>query len=167
MGTAVLYGRLMREAYKHPVCGGLTCDRSTTRGGYIQMWGNPRTYAHRVAWEANRGPIPPGMRVCHRCDQPNCFDVRHLFLGTDGDNNADRDAKGRGVTPNTQGVRHGRHKLTDEQVLAIRRSADPGKVLAERYGVNKSCVSKIRTGKSWRHLTAGARDGRETPQWHC
>lgn len=148
------YGRLMREAYPHPICGGVTCDRARTRGGYIQMWGRPRDYAHRIAWTALRGPIPLGVKVLHRCDQPDCYDVRHLFLGTIADNNADRDAKGRGVTPETQGVKHGMHKLTDEQVAAIYRDPRPGKLLAAEYDVNKSCISKIKTGKAWRHVTA-------------
>lgn len=153
-----LYGRLMIGAYPHPACGGLTSDRAKVKGGYIMMWARPRNvYAHRVAWEAHHGPIPEGIKVLHRCDEPACFDVRHLFLGTIGDNNADRDQKGRGVVPNNRGMRHGLHKLTDEQVLAIYRSADQGKVLAERYGVSKTCISQIRHGKRWRHLTAGAR----------
>ena len=157
------YGRLMREAKRHPVCGGLTCDRARTRGGYIQMWGTPREYAHRIVWTAERGPIPPGVKVCHRCDQPDCYDVRHLFLGTVADNNADRDEKGRGVTPDTRGIRHGLHKLTDEQVIAIYRDTRPGKLLAAEYGVYPSCISKIRTGKAWRHLTTTLG---EIGKWH-
>lgn len=117
------------------------------------MWGRPRDYAHRIAWAAVRGPIPEGVKVLHRCDQPDCYAVEHLFLGTIADNNADRDAKGRGVTPSTQGVRHGMHRLTEAQVIEIHRSAEPGKLLAKRYGVVPSCISKIRNGKAWRHLT--------------
>ena len=155
MGIAILYGRLMADATPHPVCGGLTCDRARTRFGYIQLWARPRNaYAHRVAWEAHHGPIPEGIKVLHRCDQPDCFDVRHLFLGTVGDNNEDRDQKGRGVVPDTRGSRHGMHKLTDEQVLAIRADTRAGKVIAAEYGVYPSCISKIRTGKAWRHLAA-------------
>lgn len=33
--------------------------------------------------------------ACHRCDNPNCINERHLFVGTDKTNAADRDAKGR------------------------------------------------------------------------
>jgi len=42
--------------------------------------------AHKVAWELANGPIPSGMKVCHRCDVPACVRPDHLFLGTQRDN---------------------------------------------------------------------------------
>lgn len=51
--------------------------------------------AHRVAWEMEHGPIPPGLFVCHRCDNRRCIRSTHLFLGTQADNIADCRAKGR------------------------------------------------------------------------
>lgn len=44
---------------------------------------------HRVAWEVTNGPIPKGISVCHRCDNPPCCNPQHLFLGTQSDNNLD------------------------------------------------------------------------------
>ena len=62
-------------------------------GGY-GTWG--RKLAHRLAWVEANGPIPAGMCVLHACDNPPCINVDHLWLGTQADNAADRESKGRG-----------------------------------------------------------------------
>jgi len=53
----------------------------------------------RVAWELARGPIPAGLCALHKCDNPACANVEHLFLGTRAENNADMRAKGRAKIP--------------------------------------------------------------------
>lgn len=60
--------------------------------------------AHRFSWEIHNGrAIPPGMVICHKCDNPWCVNPEHLFLGTAADNIADmlqkREARRGGSTP--------------------------------------------------------------------
>jgi hypothetical protein len=68
-----------------------------------------RVAVHRLAWEFSNGEIPQGMFVCHRCDNPKCFEVSHLFLGTAADNMADKIAKGRGRGGRVTGTMNHNH----------------------------------------------------------
>lgn len=64
--------------------------------GYPVFTVGGRPYrGHRWIWEELRGPIPAGMLICHRCDNPPCVNPDHLFLGTNSDNMLDAVGKGR------------------------------------------------------------------------
>jgi hypothetical protein len=109
--------------------------------------GNP-AYAHRVSWELHYGPIQKHMDVLHRCDNPPCVRPDHLFLGTQGDNNRDRHAKGRDGST-TRGRPNHRRLLSDEQVDFIRASGDRRSVLARQMGVSIACVGRICRGEMY------------------
>lgn len=150
--------RLARRATRNPTTGCLEWTKAT-RGGYGRLWDGQRLVdAHRLAWECERGAIPPTLKVLHHCDNPKCIDVAHLFCGTQADNMADRDAKGRqrngshkliGVPSKVRGSAHKRAKLTEHQARAILRSAEPAAVLRRRYGVSDTLVRHIRAGRNW------------------
>lgn len=55
-----------------------------------------RWYVHRLEWTKHHGQIPDGLLVCHACDVRNCYEITHLFLGTNRDNIRDMIMKGRG-----------------------------------------------------------------------
>lgn len=124
------------------------------RGGYGQIHVDGRMRAaHRVAWELANGPIPEGMVVCHRCDNPPCIRLDHLFLGTMADNNRDRDEKGRDRPP--RGSKNGNAKLTEYQVAEIKVHIGAGQstyALAARYGVSQGVIWGIRAGRGWKHV---------------
>lgn len=71
------------------------------RDGYGAFWNDEKRLvrAHRFSYQLHYGPIPDGLWVLHRCDDPPCVRPDHLFLGTAADNNNDRERKGRGNHP--------------------------------------------------------------------
>jgi HNH endonuclease len=150
-----------------------------TNGRYGRV--GRRTYAHRVSYELEHGPIPDGLFVMHNCDTPLCVRPDHLRVGTAKENTQDAVAKRRMATgerhgtkthPETvaRGARHGtkthperinrgedrpQSKLTEEDVRQIRQLAALGEtraLLARRYGVTSTVIRRIAEGTSWRHV---------------
>lgn len=100
-------------------------------------------YAHRAMWELWYGPIPVGMFVLHRCDNPPCVRPDHLFLGTQKDNLADCATKGR--VDRDKG-----RKLTDAQVRAYREryaSGEKAHTLAKESGMQLAYFYDVLKGR--------------------
>jgi HNH endonuclease len=98
----------------------------------------------RLVWEIFKGPIPEGMRVCHRCDVRLCINPEHLFLGTDKENYDDMVAKGRKAR-----FDYAFAKLTPNDVADIRRLRKEGHrvtAIARQYGVSHSYISMATRG---------------------
>jgi len=94
---------------------------------------------HRLAWEAfNAEPIPDGLLVLHKCDNPKCFNPQHLFLGTQKDNMWDCINKNR--------KNHFR-KIKIEDLHKIKRSKLSSTELALKYNVTSARIRKIKSGK--------------------
>lgn len=131
---------------------------ASTVQGYGQFGAGGRgvrnVRAHRFSWQLSNGPIPPGMDICHRCDNPPCVNPDHLFVGTRRDNIQDMIAKSR---DRLIGERSSNARLSDDAVRAIRYSFAAGvsrAVLAEQYGIKPESVNHIVNGK--RRRSAGA-----------
>ncbi len=61
---------------------------------YIRRNGK-KSNISRYVWRLRFDPIPRGMCICHKCDNPKCINPEHLFLGTHKDNSQDMARKGR------------------------------------------------------------------------
>jgi hypothetical protein len=118
-----------------------------------------------------RGAIPDGLLVLHKCDVPLCVRPEHLFLGSHSDNTQDAFSKGRRprrfrMPPGfSVGERNGHAKLTDEQVRAIRASKKSGRQLARELGVSAGAIHHIRQGRAWRHLLGAALPAQSLPEY--
>ena len=128
-----------------------------TKAGYgLGVFARERFYAHRYSWElANEQPIPEGLFVLHKCDNPACVNPDHLFIGTQADNMADKARKGR----QTRGETHGKAKLTDTDVVEIRAARQGGescRSIARRTGMSHQQISCVTRGKSWSHIQGAA-----------
>ena len=94
------------------------------------------------------------MEICHQCDNPSCVNPAHLFVGTQADNMRDCKVKDR----HSRGERQPKSKLTEGQVLEIRRRYAIGgrgngyRVLAREFGVSESLTKMIVTRQRWTHI---------------
>lgn len=104
----------------------------------------------RLTWEEAHGPIPEGLDVLHKCDNPPCRTLEHLFLGTNADNVADREAKGRNRPP--RGEVHYRARLKEDDVRTIRTDPRLHRQIAKDFGISKTLVSHIKTRRAWAHI---------------
>lgn len=106
--------------------------------------------AHRLAFELANGAIDPNRPVCHACDNPPCGNPAHLWQGTNAENNADRNAKGRQAL----GERSNRSRLTAADVRLIRslEGAMSYPQIAQRFGVSDHAIHCIIRRKTWRHV---------------
>jgi len=118
--------------------------------GCISYLGKKR-HVHRFAWESLNGPIPSGLQVCHKCDNPPCFRPDHLFLGTAADNIRDAILKGRFT------LHFVKRKLTPENVEEIRKSfamgAETQHQLGRRFGVSQENIWHIVHRNTWKHVS--------------
>lgn len=118
----------------------------STKYGYADIYRDKvRWRSHRLVYTYEFGEIPEGMVVRHKCDNPKCINPEHLEIGTPQDNVNDMVVRGR----NARGEKHGRAKLTQEQVEKIREDSRPSRAVAKDYGVTHKIILNIRNGVCW------------------
>lgn len=139
-----------RFAEKHRLsengCWEWTATKDAAGYGHFGIASSVSANAHRVSYELHVGPIPEGIMVCHRCDNPSCVNPQHLFLGTGQDNMMDRQSKGR----TARGERNGKSVITAEIARYIRRSSRSERAIASELGVSRGTVNAVRSRRTWK-----------------
>lgn len=92
--------------------------------------------AHRLVWEQQRGPIPAGATVHHRCENKTCVNVEHMELLTR------QDHAGAGG--------HGKLTQADaDQIRRLRAEGRSGKDVAAAFGISVQQVCNVFKGRCW------------------
>lgn len=129
--------------------------------GHLDECGYGRIYKdgkliriHRAKWELYNGPLQNGLQVLHKCDNPCCINIKHLFTGTHNDNMRDRLLKDR--CAKLKGTLNGSAKLDEEKVSVIKtrlRRGDSCYSIDREYGVTGETILHIKHGRHWKHVT--------------
>ncbi len=104
-------------------------------------------FTHRLSYIAHNGPVPIGMFVCHRCDNPACIAIEHLFLGTPQENTDDARRKGR--------LRWRASRLDAVLAAEIKRRIQQGhgpSKIAREMNLSLHSVQNVKGGRAWRHV---------------
>jgi hypothetical protein len=124
------------------------------RGYGVMGFRNKPWRVNRLSWLLHKGKIPPGKEICHRCNAPSCFRPSHLFAGTHLQNMQQAFRQNR--IPIKKGEKSGLAKLTDKDVIEIRRRYIPNSncrsLLAKQFSVSDDTIYLIGTYQLWKHV---------------
>ncbi len=136
---------------------------SCNKYGYGQIQIDKKKYKpHRLlAWicelkdpEGNLFMLDSKYHVLHKCDNPPCINVEHLFIGTSLENMRDKEIKGRGNQ--AKGENNGSVKLTELKVIEIRKhyilKEFSMKELAIKFNISYPTIIDIIARKTWKHV---------------
>lgn len=149
---STLWQQIEDRSIPVPFAGCLIWLGPVRRNGYGAIYDPERkktVIAHRAAYEANKGPIPAGLLVCHSCDTPSCVNPDHLFVGTVKDNSDDMVRKSR----SRKGHFPYNTVLPKETVIAIFNDTRSRKEICAIFDVAQSTVAQIKNGSQWSCVT--------------
>jgi hypothetical protein len=129
------------------------CDRDGYGRTQLMVGDKKEQMAHRVSFIRCRGPIPDGLVVMHRCDNPSCIRPTHLVLGTQPENIYDMIAKGRHGPAHGEANHFARLRASQVTELRMRRAnGEDLNVLAAEFGIAPITASQIVRRHSWRSV---------------
>lgn len=123
--------------------------------GRVRLSRKLEVKAHRLSYAIHYGVDPGPLDVCNKCDNPECTNPKHLWVGSHAENIKDATGKGRWIGKG-KGVPHDHtnhpsNKLTPSQVSEILERYAVGdvtqKALAKEYGVSRVAITNIMTGR--------------------
>jgi hypothetical protein len=134
--------------------------------GYGWYWfRNKNIKVHRLAYAVFNKDFDDILHVLHKCDIRHCINPKHLFLGTNADNMADRNAKGRQAKGEKNarfkkghlfvGEKSPHVKLCEQEVVEILAKREVGlsyREIAKRYNVSLGAIQGIVQGRNWKHI---------------
>ena len=126
--------------------------------GYVRIYVNWKHYRmHRYMYEQKNWPIPAGLVLRHKCDNPRCCNPDHLEVGTRKDNWEDMRLRGNPFGWKWKQWRPWQApwnaKLSEKEVVEIFKSPLSQRALAKKYGLNRHTVFNIKNKISWKRVT--------------
>jgi HNH endonuclease len=107
--------------------------------------------AHRISYSFKHGDIPDDVTVRRSCGNPKCVNPDHLYISSRQDTLVDM--YNNGGFDHSKGEDQWNSKLTQEQVLQIFSDSRKNKEIALDYGVNRTAIAAIKSGRNWGWLT--------------
>lgn len=124
------------------------------RTGYaVIQYDGKQIGAHKASWLIHKGALTEKLWVLHKCDNKKCTNPEHLYLGSPSRNSLDREERQR--RPIKRGIFHPNSKLTDEQVLEIKkliRIGVPMTKISRDFKISYGSIEAIKNRKTWKHV---------------